>query len=122
MVARIYIERLLKRCPVSARVACRAANSNPANKQPDRETTFEDLQARISATVSFLAAVPAAAFEANTDAELVAKFGDGERIFTGRSYLLGFSLPNFFFHVTTAYDLLRHSGVPLGKVDFLGWR
>jgi len=53
---------------------------------------------------------------------LVAKFGDRERIFTGRSYLLGFSLPNFFFHVTTAYDLLRHLGVPLGKVDFLGWR
>ena len=89
---------------------------------PDRETTFEDLQARISATVSFLAAVPPAALEANADAELVAKFGDRERIFTGRSYLLGFSLPNFFFHVTTAYDLLRHLGVPLGKVDFLGWR
>ena len=88
----------------------------------DRETSFEDLQARISATVSFLAAVPPAEFDANADDELVAKFGDRERIFTGRSYLLGFSLPNFFFHVTTAYDLLRHSGVPLGKLDFLGWR
>ena len=87
---------------------------------PDHETTFEDLQARISATVSFLAAVPPAAFEANADAELVVKFGDIERIFTGRSYLLGFSLPNFFFHVTTAYDLLRHMGVPIGKRDFLG--
>jgi hypothetical protein len=89
---------------------------------PDRETTFEDLQARISATVSFLAAVPPAGFEANADAELVAKFGDGERIFTGRSYLLGFALPNFYFHITTAYDLLRHLGVPIGKRDFLGWR
>src|SRR5260370_4403975 len=89
---------------------------------PDRETTFEDLEARISATVSFLAAVPPAAFEANADAELVAKFADGERIFTGRSYLLGFSLPNFFFHLTTAYNLLRHLGVPLGKADFLCWR
>jgi hypothetical protein len=89
---------------------------------PDRETTFEDLQARISATISFLAAVPPTAFEANADAELIAKFGDEERMFTGCSYLLGFSLPNFFFHVTTAYDLLRHLGVPLGKVDFLGWR
>ena len=88
---------------------------------PDHETTFEDLRARISATVTFLAAVPPAAFEANADAELVVKFGDVERIFTGRSYVLGFSLPNFFFHVTTAYDLLRHMGVPIGKRDFLGW-
>jgi len=88
---------------------------------PDREATFEDLQARISATVSFLGAVPPAAFEANADAEFVVKFGDVERTFTGRSYLLGFSLPNFFFHVTTAYDLLRHMGVPIGKRDFLGW-
>ncbi len=89
---------------------------------PDRETTFEDLQARINATLSFLKAGPRAAFEGREDTAVVAKFGDGERIFTGRSYLLGFSLPNFFFHVTTAYDLLRHLGVPLGKVDFLSWR
>ena len=89
---------------------------------PDRETTFDDLQARISATVSFLAAVPATAFEGRADAELVVQFAGGQRVFTGRSYLLGFALPNFFFHITTAYDLLRHSGVPIGKRDFLGWR
>src|SRR5215469_4947210 len=60
---------------------------------PDRETTFEDLQARISATVSFLAAVPPAAFERQADAEVVAPFGAEKRVFTGRSYILGFSLP-----------------------------
>ena len=89
---------------------------------PDRETTFDDLLARTSATVSFLAAVPPTAFEGRADAELVVQFAGGQRVFTGRSYLLGFALPNFFFHVTTAYDLLRHSGVPIGKRDFLGWR
>jgi uncharacterized protein len=89
---------------------------------PDRETTFEDLQARISATVSFLEAVPAIAFEDREDAEVVAKLTTGHHVFTGRSYLLGFTLPNFFFHATTAYDLLRRLGVPLGKADFLGWR
>src|SRR5262249_40188229 len=89
---------------------------------PDRETTFEDLQARISATVSFLAAVPPTAFEGQKDAELVLQFAGEPRVFTGRSYLLSFALPNFFFHVTTAYDLLRHLGVPIGKRDFLGWR
>jgi hypothetical protein len=89
---------------------------------PDRETTFDDLQARISATVSFLAAVPTTAFEGQEDAELVLQFAGEQRVFTGRSYLLSFALPNFFFHITTAYDLLRQSGVPIGKRDFLGWR
>src|SRR5260221_3837535 len=89
---------------------------------PDHETTFEDLQARISATVSFLATVPPPAFERQADAELIVQLPGGQRVFTGRSYILGFALPNFFFHITTAYDLLRHLGVPIGKRDFLGWR
>ena len=89
---------------------------------PDHETTFEDLRARIAATVSFLKGVPPTAFEGREDAEVVAEFATGKRVFTGRSYLLGFTLPNFFFHTTTAYNLLRHLGVPLGKADFLGWR
>jgi len=53
---------------------------------------------------------------------VVSDGADGSRVFTSPSYVLGFALPNFFFHVTTAYDLLRHSGVPIGKRDFLGWR
>ena len=89
---------------------------------PDHETTFEDLRARIAATISFLRGVPPTAFERREDAEVVAEFATGKRVFTGRSYLLGFTLPNFFFHTTTAYNLLRHLGVPLGKADFLGWR
>jgi hypothetical protein len=89
---------------------------------PDREKTFDDLQARISATVSFLAAVPPTAFDRRADAELVVQLSGEQRVFTGRSYLLGYALPNFFFHITTAYDLLRHFGVPIGKRDFLGWR
>jgi hypothetical protein len=65
--------------------------------------------------------VPATAFERQADAELVVQFPGGQRVFTGSSYILGFALPNLFFHVTTAYDLLRHMGVPIGKRDFLGW-
>jgi hypothetical protein len=60
----------------------------------DRETTFDDLRARISATVSFLAAVPPTAFERQADAELVVQLPGGQRVFTGRSYLLGLALPN----------------------------
>jgi uncharacterized protein len=89
---------------------------------PDREKTFEDLQARIASTVAFLEALAPAAFEGKTDAAVVVQFATGQRVFTGRNYLLSFALPNFFFHVTTAYDLLRHMGVPIGKLDYLGWR
>jgi uncharacterized protein len=66
--------------------------------------------------------VPPTAFERQEDAEVFVQLSNGRRVFTDRSYLLGFALPNFFFHVTMAYDLLRHLGVPIGKRDFLGWR
>lgn len=112
----------VQRASDTARLAAVRVGRTNNIAMPDRETTFEDLQARISATVSFLKAVPSTAFEGREDAEVVAEFTTGPRVFTGRSYLLGFTLPNFFFHVTTAYDLLRHMGVPIGKQDFLGWR
>jgi hypothetical protein len=54
------------------------------------------------------------------EAEVVLTFPTGSMTFTARDYMLGFALPNFFFHVTTAYALLRHKGVPVGKMDFLG--
>lgn len=87
----------------------------------DSEASFDELQARINATLAFLGNVPPSRFEGREEAEIVLPVGGGRRVFTGRSYLLDFALPNFFFHVTTAYDLLRHKGVPLGKGDFLGW-
>ena len=112
----------VQRASDTARLAAVRVGQVDNVAMPDGETTFADLQARISATVSFLAAVPPSAYEGRADAKVVAQFAGVQRIFTGCSYLLEFSLPNFFFHVTTAYDLLRHLGVPLGKLDFLGWR
>ena len=88
---------------------------------PDTETSFAELQQRIAATIAVLEAVPADAVNAHVDAEVILRTPGGERRFTGRSYILEFVLPNFFFHVTTAYDLLRHQGVPLGKRHYLGW-
>ena len=55
------------------------------------------------------------------DAEVTLRTPGGQRVYTGCSYILEFALPNFFFHVATAYDLLRHQGVPLGKRHYLGW-
>jgi len=86
----------------------------------DTETTFPELQQRIARTIAFLKSVSANKVVGAEDREIVMKFPQGEMKFTGRDFLTGFALPNFFFHVTTAYDLLRHKGITIGKMDFLG--
>jgi hypothetical protein len=86
----------------------------------DEEKTFDDLQKRIAATVALLKTVPANAMDGRESAEVTIQRASGSMTFTGKDYVLGFALPNFYFHVTTAYDVLRHKGVPIGKRDFLG--
>ena len=91
-----------------------------APSMPDTETSFAELKARCQRTIDFIQGVDRSAFDGAEDREVVMKFpnGTGYR-FTGQGYLTGFALPNFFFHVTTAYALLRANGVGLGKPDFL---
>jgi hypothetical protein len=91
-----------------------------APSMPDTETSFAELQDRCDATIDFIGTIDPAVLAASEDREVILKFpnGTGYR-FTGSAYLTGFALPNFFFHVTTAYAILRASGVPLGKPDFL---
>lgn len=86
----------------------------------DNEATFDDLKARIAKTIEFVKSVPAEALNGKEEAEVVLKFPNGEFKFAGRDYLLGFVHPNFYFHVTTAYAILRMKGVQIGKMDFLG--
>ena len=86
----------------------------------DNEASFSDLQARITATIRFLEGVPREAIEGKEDAPITLKLGGMDRSFTGLGYAMGFAMPNFFFHVTTAYALLRQHGVPIGKMDYLG--
>lgn len=87
----------------------------------DDETTFEQLRARLRRTLDYVASVPADAFAGAAGREVVLKFRNRDPIaFTGENYLRFFALPNFYFHVTTAYALLRHAGVELGKNDYLG--
>ena len=91
-----------------------------APSMPDTETTFAELKARCQKTIDFIKSVDPAAFEGAEDREVVLKFPNGMGYsFNGREYLTGFVLPNFFFHVTTAYALLRANGVSVGKPDFL---
>ncbi|RWX76553.1 DUF1993 domain-containing protein [Neorhizobium lilium] len=86
----------------------------------DEEASFADLHARIGKTVEFLKTADPASMADKDDAEVEVKTRNGSTIFTGRTYLLNFALPNFFFHATTAYAILRHKGVPVGKMDFIG--
>lgn len=86
----------------------------------DSETSFEDLQARIMKTVDYLASVDRSAIDGREESPVKIKVGGHEIDFAAQRYLLQFALPNFFFHVTTAYALLRQHGVAIGKRDYLG--
>ena len=88
----------------------------------DTETTFPELQARIAKTVDYLKSIRPEQLEGSETRVVELKLRQGTITFDGKSYLLGFALPNFYFHVTTAYDILRHKGVQIGKTDYLGTR
>lgn len=91
-----------------------------APSMPDTETTFAELHARIAKTLDFLNSVKPEQLAGAESREIVLKFPNGEMKFSGKDYATGFALPNFYFHVTTAYALLRHKGIAIGKMDFLG--
>ncbi|WP_017904473.1 DUF1993 domain-containing protein [Pseudomonas asplenii] len=88
---------------------------------PDTETTFAELQALISKTLAHLDSIDAAQIDGKEGIEIVTRPGTPkEKRFSGQSYLLTYGLPQFFFHVTTAYAILRHNGVEIGKRDYMG--
>lgn len=86
----------------------------------DTEQSFAELQARIARTIALLEAVPREKIDGREEATVVLKTPGGEISFGGRDHVLGFALPNFHFHLTMAYALLRQAGVPIGKLDYLG--
>ncbi len=86
----------------------------------DNETTFAELKARIARTVQFVQGFRPEAIDGSEEREIVLTVGGQPMTFKGQQYLVNFVLPNFYFHVTAAYAILRHCGVPLGKRDFLG--
>lgn len=86
----------------------------------DDETSFPQLQERIAKTIAFLDTVKPEQIDGGEAREIVMKLRDQEAHFTAQSYLFTFALPNFLFHITTAYDILRHKGVKIGKMDYLG--
>ncbi|CAK7257157.1 MULTISPECIES: DUF1993 domain-containing protein [unclassified Shinella] len=110
----------IQRMSDTAKGAAARLTGTEAPSFADDETTLADLRVRIANTVSYLATVPESAFKGAAERTVVVKTRGGETSYAGKDYLLTFALPNFYFHLTTAYAILRHNGVPVGKLDYLG--
>jgi uncharacterized protein len=108
-------------------IACDAAKGAVARlagvevpRHEDTEQTFPELKARIAKTVAFIEGIKPAQIDGGEDREIVLQFLRRELKLTASDYLLSFAQPHLYFHVTTAYNILRHNGVELGKMDYLG--
>jgi len=89
-------------------------------KYEDNEVTFTELQARIDKTVNFLNTLAASQIDGSEQKQIKLQAGPRELEFVGDFFLRNWALPNVFFHITTTYNILRHNGVPVGKMDYLG--
>lgn len=87
---------------------------------PDTEASFDDLKARIDRAIAHVSSFKPEQVDGSEERDIVMKTPRGDLNFKGQQYLLGFSLPNFFFHATATYAILRHVGVEIGKMDFMG--
>jgi uncharacterized protein len=89
-------------------------------KFEDTETSFAELQMRLERTIELVNSIPAQEIDGHESRTITMRRPSGDMVFTAQDYLLGFAIPNFIFHVVTAYNILRHNGVPLGKDEFFG--
>ncbi len=107
-------------CDFSRGVTARLAGID-VPKSEDKEASFADLRALVASTLTFLSSIKPAQIDGQEDREVVLRAGTPkEKRFSGQAYLLTYGLPQFFFHVSIAYGLLRHNGVEIGKRDFMG--
>lgn len=107
-------------CDFAKMASARLAGQEPP-AHPDTEVSIADLQARIAKVLAYLATLDTAAIDASSDAPITFRTGpDTTMTLPGATYLTGFALPNFYFHLTTAYAILRHNGLDVGKRDFMG--
>lgn len=103
-----------------AKAATARLSGREIPKFEDTETTFDELKARIAKTLDFIKSVPARDIDGSEDRDVTLTVAGQPRTLKGEHYLVRNSLPNFLFHVTTAYGILRHKGVEIGKRDYLG--
>ena len=108
-------------------IACDSAKGGVARlagveipKHEDNETSIAELKERIAKTIAFIQTIKPEQIDGTEDKTIVMKLGPNEVTFKGQQFLLNFATPNVYFHVVTAYNILRHNGVEVGKRDFLG--
>ena len=99
--------------------AARLAGSEPPSYE-DKEQTFAELVTRLERNIAFLKTLTAAQIDGSEGREIVRPIRGEPKKFNGQDYLLLYALPNFYFHTTTAYAILRHNGIAIGKGDFIG--
>ncbi|HTD03435.1 DUF1993 domain-containing protein [Undibacterium sp.] len=110
----------VQRASDTSKLAIERLTGIPSPHFADKETTFVELQERIDRTITYLESIDEAELETAETRTVTLSFGEFKPVFRGDDYLLSFAIPNFFFHVTTAHDILRHNGVGIGKRDYLG--
>jgi uncharacterized protein len=106
-------------CDFAARCAARLAGETPQSFA-DTETTFAELQARIAAARAYMASFPASAYVDAATRVITFKAGGQDMTLPGAAFVIGYATPQFHFHCTTAYNILRHNGVEIGKRDYMG--
>jgi hypothetical protein len=109
----------VQRASDTSKLAIERLSGLPAPRMEDNEKTFAELYARIDKTIGYIKSVTEAQLTGTESKTIELKLRDFNPTFTGSSYLFTFALPNFYFHTTTAYDILRHKGVKIGKRDYL---
>jgi len=113
-----FIRQVQAACDAAKFAGARLTGKEPP-KNPDTEQTLDELRARIRATIAFLEGLTTADFQGAEARAIELPFMPG-KVISGENYLRELAIPNFFFHITTAYSILRHNGVNLGKADFIG--
>lgn len=114
-----FIKQVQLSCDFAARAAARLAGEEPKSF-PDTETSFAELQERISVARGYMASFDPSRYEGAEARNITLKVRGSDMVMTGENFLNIYSLPQFYFHVTTAYNILRHNGVEIGKGDYMG--
>ncbi|WP_435259744.1 DUF1993 domain-containing protein [Thioclava sp. FR2] len=114
-----FVKQVQLSCDFAARAAARLAGEEPKSF-PDTEISFAELQDRIKAARGYIAGFDPAAYAGADQRKIALKIRGKDVSMTGENYLNLYSLPQFYFHIATAYNILRHNGVELGKGDYMG--
>ncbi len=114
-----FARQVQSACDQAKNGSARLAGIDPPRYE-DGEKTIAELKARIAKTIAFVKTLDAKSIDDSADREITFPLGPNKGHMKGAAYLNHFAVPNFYFHVTTAYDILRHCGVEIGKRDFIG--